>query len=59
MQDRKQRGKEREKKTTTKDEVKNELVRSLVEGDVFKNGGLDQGADKVTTYDKAILVVKG
>ena len=38
--------------------MKNEPVRSLVEGDVYKNDELAKRADNVTCYEEAVLVVK-
>ena len=46
------------KKRNSSDEVKNEPVRSLVEGDVYKNDELAKRADNVTCYEEAVLVVK-
>ena len=45
-------------KKKNKDEVKNELVRSLVEGGVHKNEELAKRTEKITNYEKTILVIK-
>lgn len=38
--------------------MKNEMIRWLIEGDVFKNKELDQKTEKVSDYKQAVLVVK-
>ena len=49
---------ERKKKRNSKDELKNELVRSLVEVEVYENEEWAKRPDNVTNYEETIPVVK-